>query len=252
MPDNSHTPKRSKMPVLILLGPPGAGKGTQAKRLEDKFGLVQLSTGDLLRQAVANGTEAGKAAKSVMEAGGLVSDDIVLNILRDRLGDPDCSAGVILDGFPRTIPQAEALSALLQAKGAQVDAAISLEVQDEAMISRVSGRYTCGACGEGYHESYKQPAIDGQCDQCGSSDFRRRADDNAETVGNRLVAYHRETAPLIAFYEAAGSLRTLDAMGEIDAITDALRCIIRPIVIEVRGVKGISASSKTTQLEEIQ
>ncbi len=252
MPENSEMPKRSKMPVLILLGPPGAGKGTQAKRLEDKFGLVQLSTGDLLRQAVANGTDAGKAAKSVMEAGGLVSDDIVLNILRDRLGDPDCSAGVILDGFPRTIPQAEALSALLKAKGAQVDAAISLEVEDEAMITRISGRFTCGGCGEGYHETFKQPATEGQCDQCGSHDFRRRADDNADTVRNRLVAYHAETAPLIAFYEAEGSLQTLDAMGEIDAITDALRKIIRPIVIDVRGVKGISACSKSSQLEETQ
>lgn len=252
MPDNSNTPRRSKMPVLILLGPPGAGKGTQAKRLEDKFGLVQLSTGDLLRQAVANGTEAGKAAKSVMEAGGLVSDDIVLNILADRLGDPDCSAGVILDGFPRTIPQAVALTDLLTAKGAQVDAAISLEVEDEAMITRISGRYTCGICGEGYHEAFKQPKTEGACDQCGSSDFRRRADDNADTVRNRLAAYHAETAPLIAFYEGQGALRTLNAMGDIDTITDALRKIIRPIVIDVRGVKGISAAAKSTQLEETQ
>lgn len=240
---------KSKMPVLILLGPPGAGKGTQAKRLEDRFGLVQLSTGDLLREAVAAGTNAGKAAKSVMEAGGLVSDDIVINILRDRLNSPDCGAGVILDGFPRTIPQAEALSVLLTSQGAKVHAAISLEVEDEAMITRVSGRYTCDGCGEGYHETYKRPAVENTCDQCGSLKFRRRADDNADTVRRRLVAYHIETAPLIAFYEAEDALQTINAMGEIDTITDALRAIIRPVVMDVRGVEQ---PTKTTQLEETQ
>jgi adenylate kinase len=245
-------PDKSKMPVLILLGPPGAGKGTQAKRLEDKFGLVQLSTGDLLREAVAAGTEAGKAAKSVMSAGGLVSDDIVLNILRDRLGDPDCSAGVILDGFPRTIPQAEALTELLKSEGAKVNVAISLEVEDEAMIARVSGRYTCENCGEGYHDDFKKPVVEGTCDQCNSDRFKRRADDNAETVRNRLVAYHKETAPLIAFYAAEGSLETLDAMGEIDTITTALRQIIRPIVMDVRDVQSGSSQSKSSQLEGTQ
>lgn len=249
MTDNSKMPQ-SNMPVLILLGPPGAGKGTQAKRLEEKFGLVQLSTGDLLREAVAAGTDAGKAAKSVMEAGGLVSDDIVQNILSDRLGDPDCAAGVILDGFPRTIPQAEALTQLLAAKGAKVNAAISLEVADEAMVARISGRYSCGGCGEGYHDTFKQPTVVDTCDKCGGTDFRRRADDNADTVRHRLNAYHAETAPLIAFYDAEGSLHTLDAMGEIDTITTALRHIIRPIVMEVRGVQGTDKKAKTTQLEE--
>jgi adenylate kinase len=242
----------SKMPVLILLGPPGAGKGTQAKRLEDKFGLVQLSTGDLLRQAVAAGTDAGKAAQSVMEAGDLVSDDIVLNILRDRLDDPDCSAGVILDGFPRTIRQAEALQDLLQAQGTKVHAAISLEVEDDAMVTRISGRYTCDGCGEGYHETFKRPTVDGVCVQCGSQKFRRRADDNADTVRHRLVAYHKQTAPLIAYYQAAGLLHTRDAMGEIDVITDTLRQIIRPIVMEIRGVQSIKNSLKNAQLEDTQ
>ncbi len=251
MSDTSKMPQ-STMPVLILLGPPGAGKGTQAKRLEEKFGLVQLSTGDLLREAVAAGTDAGKAAKTVMEAGGLVSDDIVLNILSDRLGDPDCAAGVILDGFPRTIPQAEALTGLLAAKGAKVNAAISLEVADEAMVVRISGRHTCEGCGEGYHETFKRPAVDGTCDKCGSTKFRRRADDNADTVRHRLKAYHKETAPLISFYDAEGSLHTLDAMGDIDAITDALRQIIRPIVMDVRGVQSTDKQAKTTQLEETQ
>jgi len=242
----------SNVPVLILLGPPGAGKGTQAKILEDQFGLIQLSTGDLLRQAVAAGTDAGKAAKSVMEAGGLVSDEIVINILRDRLSEPDCSAGVILDGFPRTIPQAEALADLLTSRGTQVHAAISLEVEDDAMVTRISGRYTCDGCGEGYHETFKRPIVESACDKCGGAKFRRRADDNADTVRRRLVAYHNETAPLISFYEEAGALRSLDAMGDVDGITNDLRQIVRPIVIDVRGVHAAKQQSKTAQMEETQ
>lgn len=240
----------SNMPVLILLGPPGAGKGTQAKLLEDQFGLVQLSTGDLLRQAVAAGTDAGLAAKSVMEAGGLVSDEIVINILSDRLSDPDCAAGVILDGFPRTIPQAEALTELLSSKGAKVNAAISLEVEDEAMVTRISGRYTCDGCGEGYHETFKRPIAEGVCDKCGGEKFRRRADDNADTVRRRLVAYHAETAPLIAFYEAKGALQSLDAMGDIDAITQTLREMVHPIAASVRSGLTTNRNSKTAQMEE--
>lgn len=210
-------------PVLILLGPPGAGKGTQARLLEEQFGLVQLSTGDLLRAAVAAGTEAGKQAKAVMEAGDLVSDDIVIAILRDRLADPDCATGVILDGFPRTQAQAKALNDLLSGG---VDAAISLEVDDAAMVERVSGRYTCAACGEGYHDSFKRPAKDGVCDNCGGTEFKRRADDNAETVASRLEAYHAETAPLIAFYDGQGVLRRVPAMGDIDQVAKALADIV--------------------------
>lgn len=240
----------SNVPVLILLGPPGAGKGTQAKILEDHFGLVQLSTGDLLRQAVSAGTDAGKAAKSVMEAGGLVSDEIVINILRDRLGDPDCAAGVILDGFPRTIPQADALSDLLATRGTKVHAAISLEVEDDAMVERISGRHTCDGCGEGYHETFKRPTVEGTCDKCGSQKFRRRADDNADTVRRRLVAYQKETAPLIAFYEKAGALKALDAMGDIDAITMTLRQMVRPIVVDVRGISLAEKNSKLSEMEK--
>ncbi len=211
--------------VLILLGPPGAGKGTQARMLEDKFGLVQLSTGDLLRAAVAAGTEAGKAAKAVMEAGELVSDEIVIAILRDRLAEPDCARGVILDGFPRTTVQAEALDALLTETGQMINAAISLEVEDAEMVARISGRYTCAGCGEGFHDQFKKPAVEGECDKCGKSEFNRRADDNAETVASRLAAYHEQTAPLIAYYQAQGSLKTVDAMRQIPEIANDLESI---------------------------
>ena len=212
--------------VLILLGPPGAGKGTQARMLEEKFGLVQLSTGDMLRAAVAAGTEAGKRAKAAMDAGELVSDDIVLAIIEDRLAEPDTKSGVILDGFPRTTVQAEALDALLARQDQSVDAAISLEVEDEAMVARVSGRYTCANCGEGYHDSFKQPEVAGVCDKCGGTEFKRRADDNADTVRSRLEAYHAQTAPLIEYYADKGVLRRVDAMGDIAKIAEDLGGIV--------------------------
>jgi adenylate kinase len=213
-------------PVLILLGPPGAGKGTQARILEQDFGLVQLSTGDMLRAAVAAGTAAGRAAKSVMESGGLVSDRIVLDILRDRIAQPDATRGVVLDGFPRTAAQADALDRLLSGMGRSVTAAVSLEVDDAAMVERVSGRFTCGACGEGYHDSFKVPARPGTCDKCGGTEFNRRADDSAETVRARLQAYHAQTAPLITHYDRQGVLERIDAMGSIAAIRDALGKVV--------------------------
>lgn len=213
--------------VLILLGPPGAGKGTQARKLEDQFGLVQLSTGDLLRDAVAKGTEAGKQAKAAMDSGGLVSDAIVIAILRDRLAAPDCAKGVILDGFPRTTVQAEALDGLLGENRQRINAAISLEVDDAAMVARVAGRYTCAGCGEGYHDDFKRPAQAGTCDACGGTEFKRRADDNAETVGARLEAYHAQTAPLITYYDTKSVLQRVDAMGEIDAIATELAAIVK-------------------------
>ena len=214
-------------PILILLGPPGAGKGTQARILQDKFGLVQLSTGDLLRAAVAAGSDAGKAAKAVMEAGGLVSDDIVIAILGDRLADADCAKGVILDGFPRTTVQAEALDDLLAEKGQKINAAISLEVDDAEMVTRISGRYTCGAGGEGYHDSFKQPKAEGVCDNCGGTEMKRRADDNPETVAQRLEAYHAQTAPLITYYDGFGALQRVDAMGDIGKISSDLGAIVK-------------------------
>lgn len=213
--------------VLILLGPPGAGKGTQARMLEDQFGLVQLSTGDLLRSAVAAGTEAGLAAKAVMDAGGLVSDEIVLSVLCDRLAASDTARGVILDGFPRTEGQARALDALLDERGASISAAVSLEVDDAEMVARISGRFTCAGCGEGYHDDFKRPASAGVCDKCGSADFKRRADDKAETVAARLAAYHVSTAPLIAYYAARGVLKTVDGMAEIPAIAQELGTIVQ-------------------------
>lgn len=216
-------------PVIILLGPPGAGKGTQARMLEEDFGLIQLSTGDLLRAAVTAGTEAGKRAKAVMEAGQLVSDDIVLAILQDRMAQPDVAKGIILDGFPRTAGQAGALDALLSDAGRKVTAAISLDVDDEAMVGRVSGRYTCAGCGEGYHDQFKQPASAGVCDKCGGTAMKRRADDNAETVRERLKAYHAQTAPLIAYYEGRGVLERIDAMGSIAAIRQGLGRIVQGV-----------------------
>ncbi|MDG3040976.1 adenylate kinase [Roseicyclus marinus] len=222
---------RTRPVNLILLGPPGAGKGTQARMLQDAFGLVQLSTGDLLRGAVAAGTEAGLAAKAVMERGELVSDAIVLNVLRERLDQPDVAAGIILDGFPRTAGQAAALDDLMAARGQQIDAVISLVVDDEAMVGRVSGRYTCAGCGEGYHDQFKQPATAGTCDKCGGTTMKRRPDDNAETVRTRLNAYHADTAPLIDYYAARGTLTEIDAMAEIEAVRSGMTAIVGKLTV---------------------
>jgi len=221
MTDMAHTPA-----VFILLGPPGAGKGTQARMLEEAFGLVQLSTGDLLRAAVGAGTPSGLAAKAVMEAGGLVSDEIVLAILADRMREPETAHGVILDGFPRTAGQAEALDSLLARTGQRVTSVISMEVEDAAMIARVAGRYTCAGCGEGFHDEFKQPATAGVCDKCGGTAFKRRADDTAETAGARLAAYHAQTAPLIAYYDARGVLQRVDAMVGIDEVATAVSDVV--------------------------
>ncbi|MBM9596061.1 adenylate kinase [Roseitranquillus sediminis] len=216
-------------PVLVLLGPPGAGKGTQARKLEERFGLVQLSTGDLLRGAVAEGTEAGRAAAAVMEAGGLVGDDIVIEVLRERLEREDVAAGVILDGFPRTAAQAEALEALLAERGMEVGAAVALTVDDAAMVERISGRSSCADCGEGYHDRHKKPARAGTCDICGGTEMVRRADDTAETVAARLVSYHEQTAPLVDHYATRGKLLRVDALRPIDEVALALGGIVRAI-----------------------
>lgn len=211
---------------LILLGPPGAGKGTQSKRLEDKYSIVQLSTGDMLRAEVASGSELGQQAKKIMEDGGLVSDDIIIGMISNRVDQDDCKNGFILDGFPRTVPQAEALDKMLAEKSLKIDHVLELEVDDEAMVERISGRYTCAKCGQGYHDSFQKPEKDGVCDKCGSTEFVRRADDNAETVRSRLKAYHEQTAPIADFYRSQGNLSSVDGMADIDAVTRQLENII--------------------------
>jgi adenylate kinase len=211
---------------LILLGPPGAGKGTQAEAIAHKRGLIQLSTGDMLRRAVKAGTPVGLEAGAIMEAGGLVPDPIVIKIIAERIAQPDCANGFILDGFPRTLKQAAALDELLTSSGQQIDCVIELKVNDAALIDRISGRYMCANCGAGYHDTACQPKVPGVCDKCGSKDFVRRADDNPETVKNRLMAYYRETAPLIGYYFAKGKLKTVDGMAPIGEVAGQIEGIL--------------------------
>ncbi|SLN40393.1 adenylate kinase [Oceanibacterium hippocampi] len=212
--------------ILILLGPPGAGKGTQAKRLMDSHGLVQLSTGDMLRAAVAADSEVGKKAKAVMERGELVSDDIMVGIISDRIDEPDVAGGFLLDGFPRTAQQAVALDSLLAEKGRKLDAVIEMRVDDAVLTERITGRYTCAKCGAGYHDRFQKPAKAGVCDKCGGTEFTRRADDNAETVGARLQAYHAQTAPLLPYYRDKGLLRSVDGMAGIDEVTRQIEKVL--------------------------
>lgn len=211
---------------LILLGPPGAGKGTQSKMLQEFFNIQQLSTGDMLRAEVASGSDVGKQAKGIMDAGGLVSDSLILAMISRRLDQADCAKGFILDGFPRTVAQAESLDGMLEDRGITIDHAIEIKVDDEAMITRITGRFTCAKCGAGYHDTFQPTKKAGVCDKCDGTQFSRRADDNAETVRARLAAYHAQTAPISAFYARKGILKTVDGMAPIDDVGRQMRAVL--------------------------
>jgi adenylate kinase len=212
---------------LILLGPPGAGKGTQAQHLQSSLGIAKLSTGDMLRSAVASGSDLGKKAKDIMASGGLVPDDLVVSLIKSRIAQPDCANGFILDGFPRTLGQAEALDVMLGEESRKLDFVIELKVDDRQLIERITGRYSCAKCGAGYHDSFKQPREEGVCDECGSREFSRRADDKAETVAARLGAYHRQTAPLLPYYSKRGILVSVDGMADIAEVTRQIDNIVK-------------------------
>jgi adenylate kinase len=211
---------------LILFGPPGCGKGTQAERLGERRGLAHLATGDMLRAAVAAGTETGKRVEAVMAAGELVPDEVVIDLIAERLDGAEAAKGFVLDGFPRTLAQAEALDAMLAERGTGIDRVIELEVDEDALIERISGRYACAACGAGYHDRFKPTKVEGRCDHCGSGDFVRRKDDSPDTVRERLKAYRRQTAPLLPYYRNRGLLASVDGMGGIDEVAAAIARVL--------------------------
>ncbi len=211
---------------LIFMGPPGAGKGTQAKRIAIAFNLVQLSTGDMLRNAVEDGTDVGRQVKVVQASGELVSDDIVIAIVAERIAEEDCAEGFILDGFPRTVAQADALDTMLTKKGMKIDHVVEIQVDDEKLIARIAGRFSCNACGAAYHDQFNRPEVDNVCDICGGDQFNRRNYDNAEAVAVRLNVYNEQTAPLLPYYEAQNALRSIDGMVEIDEVTAQIKSAI--------------------------
>jgi adenylate kinase len=211
---------------IILLGPPGAGKGTQAQRLQADRGMVQLSTGDMLRAAIKAGTPVGTKVRAVLDAGELVSDDIMVALIGERLDQPDTADGVIFDGYPRTQAQAEALDRLLAERGRTLDQVVELEVDEEALVERIVGRFSCGNCGAGYHDRFKLPRTADVCDVCGASDFKRRPDDNAETVRTRMAEYRAKTAPILPYYEAKGMVSRIDGMASMDDVYEALSAVL--------------------------
>jgi adenylate kinase len=211
---------------LILLGPPGAGKGTQAQALERSHHLIQLSTGEMLRATIASGSDLGNELKEIVESGGLVPDEIMIRMISERITQPDCDTGFILDGFPRTTAQAEALDTMLTEKGLKLDHVLAMSVDADVLAHRIGGRFSCAKCGAGYHDEFQKPSVDGICDHCGSQEFTRRADDNLETVKARLKAYEKQTAPLLPYYRDKGQLRSVDAMASIEDVTREIEQIV--------------------------
>lgn len=215
--------------IIILLGPPGAGKGTQARRLMDKNGIAQISTGDMFREKVKAGDALGNELKAILDKGQLVPDELTIKMLAERISMDDCKNGFILDGFPRTVAQADALDKLLVAKGLKLDAVVEMKVDDAALVERISGRFSCSKCNEGYHDKFKKPKSGGTCDSCGSTGtFKYRTDDNAETVRSRLEVYHKQTAPILPFYDKKGLLKSVDGMAEMDAVTKEIEGLLTP------------------------
>ncbi|PTV95702.1 adenylate kinase [Rhodobacter aestuarii] len=213
------------MANIILLGPPGAGKGTQARKLVEERGMVQLSTGDMLREAKTSGTEMGKRVAEVMDRGELVTDEIVIGLIEEKLASTEAN-GFIFDGFPRTLPQADALGRLLARMGQKLDAVIEMRVDDAALVRRITGRFTCGKCGEVYHDETKPTKVEGTCDVCGSHDMKRRADDNEDSLKTRLMEYYKKTSPLIGYYYHAGDLFSVDGLAEIDKVAASMAAIL--------------------------
>lgn len=214
---------------MILIGPPGAGKGTQASLIEETLSIGNLSTGALLRDAIASESELGNKAKVLVEGGNFVPDDIMIALVSARIDEPDCENGFILDGFPRTLAQAKALDELLEARGSKVDAAIEIELDDDIVVERITGRFSCAKCDEGYHKAHKLPAVEGVCDVCGSTEFVQRADDSEEKIRTRLALYHEQTAPILPYYEKRGILRSVDGTKDLDDVTGQLKEVLASV-----------------------
>lgn len=212
---------------IILLGPPGAGKGTQARIITEKYDIVHIAAGDIFRDNIKNGTPLGKQVEAILKAGTLVPDEITIKMIADRLDQPDCRNGFILDGFPRNVAQAEALEKMLKEKNIKLDAVVQMAVNDDELVERISGRFTCSGCGEGYHDKFKKPHNPESCDKCGAKDkFTRRPDDNAATVRTRLETYHNQTKPILPFYESRGMLKTVNGMASMADVTSQILAVL--------------------------